>query len=101
MSKLNIKITHHLPQAEALARIKKLLADLRGEQKDMIKDVSETWNGNEGNFRFTLRGFDISGKLEVEAHEVIVKGDIPLVLVFFKGRISDVIKEKAEQLLSS
>jgi len=100
MSKLHINIPHSLSQAEALARIKKLLADLRGEQKHMIKDVSETWNGNEGNFSFTLRGFDISGKLGVEPGEVIVKGDIPLVLVFFKGRISEVIKEKAEALLS-
>lgn len=99
MSKLNIKIPHQLPQQEAVSRIKKLLSNLQREQKDMIKDISEDWKGNEASFSFTAKGFDISGHLQVEPNEVIVNGELPFMLSFFKGPIEQVIKEKAAQLL--
>jgi hypothetical protein len=47
---------------EALTRIQGLLEQLRKEQAGTISDVNETWNGNEGEFSFSAKGFDLSGR---------------------------------------
>jgi Putative polyhydroxyalkanoic acid system protein (PHA_gran_rgn) len=99
MSKLDITIPHELPQQEALSRIQGLLKKLQEEQKETIKDVSEKWNGNEGEFSFSAKGFDLSGVLKVEENSVTINGQLPFALSFFKGMISDVIKKKAVELL--
>lgn len=101
MAQLDITIPHSLPPQEALARIQGLLKKLQQEQKDTIKNVSETWNGNEGDFSFSAKGFDLSGKINVEENLVHINGPLPFALSFFKGKISELIKEKAGELLAT
>lgn len=101
MAQLDIDLPHELPQQEALTRIQGLLKKLQLEQKDSIKDVSETWNGNEGEFSFLAKGFDISGKIKVEDNLVSINGRLPFALSFFKEKISGLIKEKAGEILSA
>ncbi len=101
MAKLDITIPHNLSEQEALTRIQGLLKQLQQEQKDTINNVSEEWNGNEGDFSFSAKGFDLAGKIRVEENAVIINGQLPFTLSFFKGKISEVIKEKAGRLLSS
>jgi hypothetical protein len=101
MANLDITIPHSLPPQEALARIQGLLGKLQREQADTIRDVSEKWNGNEGEFSFSAKGFDISGKIKVEENLVSINGQLPFALSFFKGKISQVIKEKAGELLAT
>jgi len=101
MAKLDITIPHSLPKEEALARVQGLLGKLQQEQKDFIKDVSEKWNGNEGEFSFSAKGFDLSGTITVEENNVNINGQLPFALSFFKGMISQVIKEKAGELLAN
>ena len=101
MAQLDITIPHGLSTQEALIRIQGLLKKLQQEQKDTIRDVSETWNGNEGEFSFSAKGFDLSGKIKVEENLVSIIGQLPFALSFFKGKISGIIKEKAGELLAS
>ena len=101
MAKLDIAIPHNLPPQEALTRIQGLLGQLRKEQAGTITDVNETWSGNEGQFSFSAKGFDLSGKITVEENQVRVNGQLPFALSFFKGQISDVIRNKAGELLSA
>jgi hypothetical protein len=101
MAKLDITIPHALPQQEALTRIQGLLKKLQQEQKGTISNVSEKWNGNEGEFSFSAKGFELSGTLRVEEKEVFVNGQLPFALSFFKGMISQAIKEKAGELLAT
>lgn len=101
MANLDITIPHSLPQQEALSRIQGLLKKLQEEQKETIKDVAEKWNGNEGEFRFSAKGFDLSGVLKVEQNAVTINGQLPFALSFFKGMISDVIRKKAGELLAT
>ena len=101
MSKLNVKVPHQLARQEAIDRIKKLMGDLQKDHKDIIKNVSEQWDGNHSSFNFTAKGFDISGTLDIEADEVIVKGNLPFMLSFFKGKIEDIIRDKAGELLAT
>ncbi len=101
MAQLDITIPHGLPTQEALTRIQGLLKKLQLEQKDTIRDVSETWNGNEGEFSFSAKGFDLSGKIKVEENLVSINSKLPFALSFFKGKISQLIKEKAGELLAT
>ena len=100
MAKLDINVPHNLPPAEALSRIQGLIKKLQKEQQGMVTDVSEKWDGNEGEFSFSAKGFDLSGKIKVEENNVVINGDLPFALSFFKGTISRVIEEKAGELLS-
>lgn len=60
MRSLNFNIPHHLPQQEAVSRIKILIKSLRHEQKDKISNVHEDWNKETGTIQFSARGFDPS-----------------------------------------
>ncbi len=99
MAELDIRISHRLPPQQALERIQGLLRNLQHEHKDMIRNVREEWNGREGHFEFAASGFNLSGKIHVEENSVHIAGPLPFALSFFKGKISQIIKEKAEDLL--
>jgi hypothetical protein len=101
MAKLDITIPHVLPPQEALTRIQGLLKKLQQEQKDTISNVSEKWNGNEGEFNFSAKGFDLSGKIKVEENHISINGQLPFALSFFKGKIGQIIKEKAGEILAT
>jgi hypothetical protein len=101
MATLDIAIPHNLPQQEALTRIQGLLGQLRKEQAGTISDVNETWNGNEGEISFSAKGFDLAGKITVEKDQVNINSRLPFALSFFKSKISEVIREKAGELLSA
>lgn len=99
MSALNLNIPHQLSQEEALKRIKSLLTNLKEEQKDVISNVSENWNGEKGDFRFSAKGFDLAGNIQVNPSNVEINADLPFALSFFKGMIGSVITNKASELL--
>ncbi|MBS1528162.1 MAG: polyhydroxyalkanoic acid system family protein [Bacteroidetes bacterium] len=101
MPTLEISIPHNLPQQEALQRIKRLLSETKREHGDKIQNLTETWNGNEGNFSFKAMGYDISGTLTVTPATVELAGKIPFAVSLFKGQITKMINEKAGQLLQT
>lgn len=101
MPRLDITIPHQLPRQEALTRIQGLLKKLQKEQEGTISNVSEQWNGNEGEFSFSAKGFALSGSLKVEEESVIINGRLPLALVIFRSAIADAIQKKAGELLAT
>ena len=100
MPKLNMTITHHLTQDEALKRIKTLLGEVKNQFADKISELNEKWNGNTGNFSFSAMGFSVSGTLIVSPSEVKLSGNLPFAANFFKGKIESTIRERAEILLA-
>lgn len=100
MTNLNISVPHDLSREEAVARIKGLLSQMKREYGDSIKDLSEDWRENSCWFRFSVKGSSITGTLDIMSDEVQIKGDLPFAASFFKGKIEETIREKAENLLS-
>ncbi len=100
MSKLKISVPHQLAPEEAQTRIKGLLRDLKESQKDIISNVKEDWQGNEGTFSFSAKGYDLSGTMVVSPSSVDIEADLPFVLSFFKGKIAQVIRDKAAEILA-
>ncbi len=100
MSQLDISVPHQLPQEEALSRVKNLLAQVQEDQKHLIDDLSEEWDGNNGTFNFNAKGFSLAGNIQVNPNDVTIQGDLPFMLSFFKGKIEEVIKNKAAAILA-
>lgn len=76
-----------------------MLGDVKRDHADKISDLEETWNGNEGSFRFTARGFPVSGAIAVHKDSVHLDGNLPFAVSLFKDAISKMIREKATDLL--
>ena len=100
MSSLKVSIHHHMPKEEAISRIKKLFTSLRHEQKDKISNVKEEWKDGTGTIHFSAQGFDLSAIVAVHRSSVDIDAKVPFAIYLFKGKIKDVIKTKAEELLS-
>jgi putative polyhydroxyalkanoate system protein len=101
MSSIALQVPHQLSKEEAKQRIQKLLSNLKEEQKDIISRVDEEWTGDDCNFNFSAKGFDVSGTLQINPDHVAITGELPFALSFFKGMISDLIEQKAKTLLSN
>jgi hypothetical protein len=99
MASLKTSIQHQLPKEEAVTRIRQLLSDTRKQHAGMVENLKEDWEGNTGKFSFTAKGFDVAGTLTVRDSTVELDGTIPFALSFFKGKIVQVIKDRAESLL--
>ena len=100
MSKLSVSVPHELSKPEAVERIKGLLEKLKKEQAGMISDVKEEWNGDQGRFSFSARGYDLSGLISVTDAEVGINAEVPFAVSLFSGTIKKIISEKAAALLA-
>ena len=100
MSDLNLSIPHKLTAEEALGRIKNLLSNLKNDHRDLIDKSEENWEGNTGHFSFSVKGFDLSGVINVSSSSVDIHAKLPFAVSFFKGKISQVITDKAKELLA-
>jgi hypothetical protein len=100
MSDLNLNIPHKLSSEEALTRIKKLLTSLREEHKDLIDNAQEEWDGTRGKFGFSVKGIDLDGVIDVNSSSVDIHSKLPFMVSFFKGKIAQVITDKATELLA-
>ena len=101
MARLNITITHQLPEKDAINRIKNLLPKLRKQFSDKISSIREEWEGNSAKFSFSIKGFSISGKLIINSSQVHLEGKLPLLAKPFKGKIENTIREEAKKLLNA
>lgn len=99
MANFEMSVPHHLTQEEALQRIQNLLADTKKEHGDKISNLQENWTGNIGEFGLTIMGFSISGKLIVTSSTVDISATLPFAASLFKGKIQELIADRAEKLL--
>ena len=100
MPKLNITITHHLSQDEALRRSKGLLGDVKTQFVGKVSDLREQWNGNVNSFSFSMEGLSVYGTLIVTPSEVEFFVDLPFAATFFRGKIESTIRDRAGRLLA-
>lgn len=99
MAHFDMSIPHQLSKDEALKRIQNLLSETKKQHGDKIKNLHEEWKGNVGAFGFTTMGFDVSGILTVNENTIELEADLPFAASLFKGKIKDIINEKAGDLL--
>src|SRR5580658_5340364 len=100
MPKIHLSVPHALAQEEAKLRLVNLIAESRAQFGAHVSDVSEAWNGCVDSFSFRALGFSVSGKLDVQASQLLIDIDLPFAALPFKGRVESEILSRARQLLA-
>ena len=100
MPKIDLSVAHQLGQEEAKKRIASLIADSRNRFAGRVSNAAESWNGYVDAFSFEAMGFSVSGKLEVQAAQVVIEMHLPWAAYPFKARIEQEILTHARQLLA-
>ena len=99
MPSIQVTVHHKLTEHEAMSRIKNLVTQLKDEHGDKISNIAEEWHARSGKFSFTFHGLPLSGTVDLHPGAVEIHGKLPLAVSLFRGKIKDVIKEKASELL--
>jgi hypothetical protein len=100
MPKIHLSVPHALGEEEAKKRVVNLLADSRAQFGGHISDITEAWTGCVDSFSFRALGFSVTGKLEVQAIQLVIDIDLPFAALPFKGRVESEILTHARQLLA-
>jgi hypothetical protein len=95
-----VTVTHNLGQAEAVDRLKNILASAKEQYGDRISDLQEDWNDTGGTFSFKAMGFKISGELAVTDTDATIRGEFPWAAKPFQKTIEATLRERAERLLA-
>ena len=99
MPSIQVTVHHKLTEHEAMARIQKLVTNLKHEHGEKVSGIEEEWHARSGKFQFNFHGMHLSGTVNLHPGTVEIHGKIPLAVSLFRGKIKDVIKEKAHELL--
>lgn len=100
MPSIQVTVHHKLTEHEAMSRIKTLVAKLKHEHMNKLSDTQEEWQARHGKFHFAIQGISLSGTVDLHPGTVEIHGKIPLALTLFRGKIKEVLKEKAKELLA-
>lgn len=100
MPAIQVTVHHKLTEHEAMSRIKGLVTNLKHEHGDKVSNIEEEWHARSGTFSFTFHGLDLSGTIHLHPGTVEIHGKLPFAVSLFRGKIKQVIKDKAHELLS-
>ena len=98
---MHLEIPHKFTtKAEAAARVKSALVEMRPHLGDKAKIEKEEWVGDTLNFVADIQGQNISGTLEVRDAMYDINAKLPLMMRMFEGRIEKALKEQTAQMLA-
>ena len=99
MPSLQVTVHHKLTEHEAMARIKNLVSKLKHDHGDKVSNIEEEWHARSGKFSFNFHGMHLAGSLSLHPGTIEIHGKVPLAVALFRGKIKEVIKQKAHELL--
>jgi hypothetical protein len=99
MPSIQVTVHHKLTEHEAMSRIKNLITQLKHEHGDKVSNITEEWHARTGKFSFAFHGLALSGTVDLHPGTVEIHGKLPLAVSLFRGKIKEVIKKKANELL--
>ena len=100
MPSIQVTVHHKLTEHEAMSRIKQLVTKLKHQHGSKVSGIEEEWHARSGKFSFSFQGLSLSGTINMHPGTVEIHGKLPLAVSLFRGKIKEVIKEKASELLS-
>jgi hypothetical protein len=97
---MTVCIPHDLPQAEVKRRLTEALTEARAKHGDLLRDAHESWP-TENRMDFTARalGQTIRGSMQIEATQVQLSIDLPMLLATFASKIESQIRNTGQRLL--
>ena len=99
MPKFNFAIPHQLSAADAKEKLQRFVDTLETKLGDSVKDLQQSWEGDNLSFGFRTFGIQIAGTMSVQDGQVTVDGELPFSAMMFKGKIESEIRQQLERLL--
>ena len=93
-----VTVDHKCSVEDAVEQLRSFLGNL-AQQNDQVKVEKESWEGSVLDFAFTYSGQKIEGRMTVAEDNVTVEGPLSFLLVAFKGRIEETIKQEICKVL--
>lgn len=100
MPTIAISVPHSLPAGEAAERLKIRMADAKESYRGSFSDLSESWNGHQLSYAFTVLGMEVRGTMTVESGAVRLSADLPMAAALLRGTIESQLREEMERLLA-
>ena len=100
MPKSSFRVPNPLGKQAARTVLESFMPQVGERFKDMIKDVTQSWNGDALSFSFRTMGMSVSGSLTLSDTEVDVQIEIPFGLMMVKGRIEQEFKAGLGRVLA-
>ncbi|MDP1719164.1 MAG: polyhydroxyalkanoic acid system family protein [bacterium] len=92
---INIFCAHQLNDSEAVARIRRLIAEKTAKHKNELKSFEEAWQADGSCvLKGKVMGFSLSGKIEFLSGRVKVIVSVPMLLGMFRGKIVSEIRKE-------
>ena len=98
---ITVTIPHRLTQAEARQRLQKGIMDLKAQHAASIAQVSETWNGDQMNFKLAVMGQSITGRVDVQPSAVKLDIDLPWLLAALAEKFRPRIEQEGRKMLEN
>jgi len=97
---ISITIPHKLSQAEVHLRIEKGIAEAQRDHAGKFSKLDHTWKDNHLDFALAILGQSITGTVDVNFSDVVVRINLPWLLASFADKIRPQIKSQADKLLT-
>ena len=99
MPKFNVSVPHKNNKEQTLEKMKSLLEKVTEKFGDQVKNLEQSWEGDQLNFSFRTFGINITGQGTVDDTNVHIKGTLPLTAMMFKGKIESGLKEQLQKMV--
>ncbi len=100
MPKSSFAVPNPLGQQQAKQLLDTFMPHVQEKFKDMIKDVEQSWAGDDLNFSFRTLGMSIKGVMHVAESEVRIDLDLPFAALMAKGKIESEFTAGLKKLLA-
>lgn len=94
MNNINVIVDHNIPKHKLINRIDNFLKEQKERFNDKVNDFKLSWEDDTAMVSGKLMGNKIDAKIHVEDSQVSVQGKLPLLVLGFKSKIEDEIREK-------
>ena len=101
MANLVVAIPHVLGEEEALSRLQVRQHEVKSAYQQYLTNLEETWEGNSLRYRFSTFGINVRGTITVEPAQVVIRTELPMMAMMFKGAIEKQIREELGKVLAA
>jgi len=98
MPKISLSHRTSLTALEIKGKAEKMISEALEKFGDKISELQQSWSGNTLKFSFRAMGFFVSGEATAKDNLIMLQGKIPYAAVLFKGKIEEIIRQKAREL---
>ena len=96
---IHLSVPHRLNADDARTRVQGAIADLKRQHAARFAQVDEAWSGNRMDFRLSVMGQSVTGRVDVVDQAVNLEIDLPWILAMLADKIRGTVQREGTKLL--